>query len=1331
MYFLLATVPIYLYLGVLVLMDCFSLLRRDRVLMAMGLGMLACGVTVGVALLVGDHPLIPALEEVLKGLVVLWLVRSRKAVFAIDAVLYGAAVGGGFGLLENIIFSYLNSDMTVWVALFRGMGTAIMHMGLTGMLGVWLVSGNALLRFVPALLPSIGLHYLFNMFLINPILLLFIDLLCFTAIFAILFDKNVTAIHKWLDNTFVSDVQLLAAMRRGQFTQTPSGRYLLSVREQFKPEVFMDMYCYVMVYLELSIIAKRNLLLAEAGLSTPQSLPENQPQGSQPQPQEEKVQALRAEFKALRKRIGKTGQIALAPLVPMGQTPLLQGGNRLVGALALTLAVALVAGSALLPLGNQARAQTLYHYQNKDLELLFFDKNISQYVPHMVKMHAQGKAFHHQLWNRAPLDSACSYIPERSTLYLTDWADDGNAGVSALPYNLIMVGLAPLNNSFYVFPAVERFNHLFNHEQTHVVMADKYTPADARWRRAFGAKITVNSQYPLTSFWSYFTTPRWYAPRWYHEGIACFMETWLGGGVGRALGGYDEMYFRSIVDQDRELFSVVGLETEGTTSDFQVGTNAYLYGTRFVNYLAYRYGVDSLFRFYNRTPDSYRFFARQFKHVYGQNLRSAWDEWRTFERAHQKENLETLAEYPLTATQPLTGEALGSASPLVYDAKRDVAYVAMNHPGHFAYVGALSLKDGRIRPIAKVDGPMLYQTAYVAFDPNQDRLFVTTHNGGMRGLRVYDVNTGRRLKNINYTRVGDIVYDPVQDRLYGVRNNAGVASVVYFDKDLEKVRILYSFPFGQSLSDLTVSHSGTHLVATLYGPLGEQTLIRLDVAALENAQFGYDKLFTLDDTNLSQFRYSLDDKTLYGSSYYNGVPNIWRLDPASGDFELMSNVQVGLFAPLQVSADTLLAFRFERDGMRPVKMGIQPLEDANAISYLGQEAFERNPSLTDLPVLQKPLDYSFEDVYKDIQVYKPFRQLRFTGAYPDVTGYKNTVALGYRFMFQDRVGLHRLNFYVGFSPWSHNPWKERFHFNLNWAYWNWTLDAYYNNSHFYDLFGPFKTSRAGYKVGLSYDKNFTLLAPFNWGWGASVATYGMMDALPLFQNIPSPVSEMQTASAYVNISKTRTSLGGVMAESGYKLSVNGYTYLAQKQLFPQLYLTYDQGFLLPLMRNTSFWLRSAVGQSFGDADSAFGNDYFGGFRNNWVDYRTPYQYRNASALPGVAIDAISAHSFAKLTGEFNLKPFRFNNFGFLWLYPTYAQLSAFSTYLLADAWGGVRATKNFVNLGAQLNVEVVLFNYLKTTWSVGYAYLLHETLLPGSTPVGLRNGQWMFSLKLL
>ena len=64
------------------------------------------------------------------------------------------------------------------------------------------------------------------------------------------------------------------------------------------------------------------------------------------------------------------------------------------------------------------------------------------------------------------------------------------------------------------------------------------------------------------------------------------METWLGGGLGRAQGGYDEMVFRAMVRDGANFYDPLALVSKGTEVDFQVGANAYLYGARFMSYLA-------------------------------------------------------------------------------------------------------------------------------------------------------------------------------------------------------------------------------------------------------------------------------------------------------------------------------------------------------------------------------------------------------------------------------------------------------------------------------------------------------------------------------------------------------------------------------------------------------------------------------------------------------------------------------------------------------------------------------------------------------------------------
>jgi hypothetical protein len=117
-------------------------------------------------------------------------------------------------------------------------------------------------------------------------------------------------------------------------------------------------------------------------------------------------------------------------------------------------------------------------------------------------------------------------------------------------------------------------------------------------------------------------------------------------------------------------------------------------------------------------------------------------------------------------------------------------------------------------------------------------------------------------------------------------------------------------------------------------------------------------------------------------------------------------------------------------------------------------------------------------------------------------------------------------------------------------------------------------------------------------------------------------------------------------------------------------------------------------------------------------------------MPGASIDAIKAHSFAKATAELNLRPIRLNNFGALAFYPTWLQFSFFGTGL--SAWNPVVDQKKwnhdmYYSAGVQLTTELVLFNYMKTTLSVGYGHLF----APEGFPAGRHGNEWMVSLKLL
>ena len=110
-----------------------------------------------------------------------------------------------------------------------------------------------------------------------------------------------------------------------------------------------------------------------------------------------------------------------------------------------------------------------------------------------------------------------------------------------------MSQVAPFSFAFETIAGNDRMNIIMNHELVHVATMDQAARPDRFFRRLFGGKVVPLHQQPESILYFFLTTPRVAAPRWYHEGIAVFVDTWMSGGLGRAQGGYDEMVFRSMV----------------------------------------------------------------------------------------------------------------------------------------------------------------------------------------------------------------------------------------------------------------------------------------------------------------------------------------------------------------------------------------------------------------------------------------------------------------------------------------------------------------------------------------------------------------------------------------------------------------------------------------------------------------------------------------------------------------------------------------------------------------------------------------------------------------
>ena len=318
-------VPVLLFLAALIYLDSYKLIKLRSIILTIIMGAAVAGLAyllnsaLSARLPIGEAPysryVAPILEETLKALFLVYLIRSHKVGFLVDAAIYGFAVGAGFALTENIYYLKILPDAGLVMWLVRGCGTAIMHGGTTAIFGV--VSKTLseresfpkLARYLPGLLIAFLIHSAFNHFFFSPILSTLGIIVILPPLMMLVFERSEKSLCAWLNVGFDADTELLELIESGAFSQSKVGLYLHSLTEKFRGEIVADLLCYLRIHVELSMRAKGVLMMRESGIHI------------------EIDEATRANFKELEfleKSIGKTGKLAVAPFLHVSDKDLWQ-----------------------------------------------------------------------------------------------------------------------------------------------------------------------------------------------------------------------------------------------------------------------------------------------------------------------------------------------------------------------------------------------------------------------------------------------------------------------------------------------------------------------------------------------------------------------------------------------------------------------------------------------------------------------------------------------------------------------------------------------------------------------------------------------------------------------------------------------------------------------------------------------------------------------------------------------------------------------------------------------------------------------------------------------
>jgi len=314
--FAVSLLPVLIFLIALIFLDSYKLIKPKSVLFMLVAGMAAATVSFLLNYLLQSmgsfgpesmsRYIAPIVEETLKSLYVVYLIRANRVGFIVDAAIAGFAVGAGFSLVENIYYlSFLqNGNILIWI--IRGFGTAALHGAATSIFGMISMALTArhpakpYLNFGPGLLAAIIIHSVFNHFILPPIWTTIILLAAVPPMLVFAFDRSERSTRSWLGKGMDADMQLLDIIITGQIAETPMGKYLDALKEKFPGPVVADMFCLLRIQAELSIGAKAILMMKERGIKPP------------PNPDaKERLEELRF----LEKSLGATGRLAIGPFI--------------------------------------------------------------------------------------------------------------------------------------------------------------------------------------------------------------------------------------------------------------------------------------------------------------------------------------------------------------------------------------------------------------------------------------------------------------------------------------------------------------------------------------------------------------------------------------------------------------------------------------------------------------------------------------------------------------------------------------------------------------------------------------------------------------------------------------------------------------------------------------------------------------------------------------------------------------------------------------------------------------------------------------------------------
>ena len=487
-------------------------------------------------------------------------------------------------------------------------------------------------------------------------------------------------------------------------------------------------------------------------------------------------------------------------------------------------------------------------------------------------------------------------IKSKIHLVLTDNTDISNAIASVVPDNYITLIVRPPESDSSLEHYKNYLEYLLTHELTHIFHLDMY------------GRFTT----PLRLLFGKFMVPNAATPRWMREGIAVYEESLLEDGFGRNNHPYTDMVLRSAYYEG--FFPKIDQIT-GVSASFPAGAGPYLFGGKFFEFLADKYGEDRMYQYEKEYASSLIPFAvnNKARRVYGKKFKKLWEEF-TKEKAAEYETIKSnVYAKGLSPKRSFLASEEQGYSHFVKAQNGSYAYFEVSHDKPSQIVlhlagqkepltlkykpfGQMSFsKDGRYLTFATLSSVEIrrLKTEVFRYDTKKKKL---------GRVSFYDEDKQKFIKKM--TKLSDPDFSPADGGkrwLVAVRSHLNTDQLVIYDNLEKKFYRITNEPKNTQFSNPRFSPNGKYIVVS---QKDAKTGFR-DVVLYSNIGHKIRKI-TNDAAIDMHPVFSTDGNTVFFSSYKTGISNIFSYGLNTHKTSQVTNVLNGVFEPFPFNERELL-----------------------------------------------------------------------------------------------------------------------------------------------------------------------------------------------------------------------------------------------------------------------------------------------------------------------------------------------------------------------------------------------------------------------------------------